>query len=516
MADSKGRAAADEGAPTAASDFRVYVQELEAEGDLVRITSEVDAQLELGAIVRKAYETESKAPLFSNIRGRDSKTGLFNVLGAPVGMSGQPGKRLMRLAKSLGLGSRASGQHIIERIVDASSKAAVACREVESGPVKEHRMVGDAVDLTQLPVPLLHAHDGGKYLQTFGMVVVQSPDGAWVNWSVTRAMVLGRRQLVGPIMAEQDIGAVRAMWLKEGKDMPFAMCFGVPPAAILVGGMPLPRGANEADYVGALTGRPVAVTRCETNQLCVPANAELVLEGVVSATETAPEGPMAEYHGLLFPADRKPQPVYRVDAMTFRHDPIVPLCVAGRAVDENHSVWGVMQAAAVLDVCRTADLPIHAAWCPFESHCMWMVLQADAPRLRQMPIAMPDFCNALGHCVFASKPGFYIAKLYLVGPDIDPTNLRDVIWAEATRCQPGANEFLFDQYPSIPLIPYVSHGLPPDAEHHYHNKVVRCCMFPSEFDPEPDQPLYEEGSFRASYPKHIQDRVNQRWAEYGY
>lgn len=56
--------------------------------------------------------------------------------------------------------------------------------------------------------------------------------------------------------------------------------------------------------------------------------------------------------------------------------------------------------------------------------------------------------------MFGSKPGWYIPKIFLVGEDIDPTNLRDVIWAESTRCQPGRNEFLFDEYGNIPLIPY--------------------------------------------------------------
>jgi 4-hydroxy-3-polyprenylbenzoate decarboxylase len=106
---------------------------------------------------------------------------------------------------------------------------------------------------------------------------------------------------------------------------------------------------------------------------------------------------------------------------------------------------------------------------------------------------MKDFCEKVGHTIFASKPGFYIPKIYLVGEDIDPTKLNEVILAEATRCQPQVNEFFFHSYGNIPLIPYVGHGL---KETRNHVKAVRCCMLPVEFT---DTPNWKHGSFRGSY-----------------
>jgi 4-hydroxy-3-polyprenylbenzoate decarboxylase len=101
--------------------------------------------------------------------------------------------------------------------------------------------------------------------------------------------------------------------------------------------------------------------------------------------------------------------------------------------------------------------------------------------------------------------------VFLVGDDIDPTNLRDVIWAESTRCQPGTNEFFFDGYGNIPLIPYVGYGIKPERNH---KKVVRCCMLPWEFM---DEHLpYKVGSFQGSYPVDVQEKVNRDWKKYGY
>ncbi|KAF3805990.1 UbiD-like decarboxylase [Colletotrichum gloeosporioides] len=494
----------------AAANFRQYVKELAEEGDLLSISKEVDPRLELAAIVRKVYETEHKAPLFENIKGRQNN-GLFRVLGAPVGASSLPGKRFIRIAKSLGLPSESSGRDIIYAINRAKKRQPISPREFETGPVKQHRIFGDEIDLERLPVPLFHEDDGGKYLQTFGMYIVQSPDGSWVNWSITRGMVNGKRSLAGPTMSAQDIGVIRKMWQDRGEDMPFSLCFGVPPAAIMVGGMPIPKGVNESGFVGALLGQPVDVVKSETNNIWVPRDAEIVLEGVVSRTETADEGPFVEYHGHVFPGSGKPCPVFNIDAITYRDDPILPICVAGRATEESETVWALTQAAEVLNICEAAELPIEMVWSPFESHCLWFVLQVNWSKLRALRTNMKDFCEKVGRTVFSTKPGFYIPKIYLVGEDIDPTNLNELIWAEATRCQPGTNEFFFDAYGNIPLIPYVSHGI---KDRKNHVKVVRCCMFPAEFM---DSNLsWKHGSFRGSYSQDIQDKVNDSWSGYGF
>ncbi|KAK1146753.1 hypothetical protein N8T08_002514 [Aspergillus melleus] len=498
---------------SAAESLRQFLHELERDNDLVTITEDVDPHLEVGAIIRKVYETEEKAPLFESFTGYDrGESGLFRILGAPVGLSSVPGQKLGRVARSLGLPPTASGRDIVLKINEAKGRAPLPSTKVSTGPVKEYKLLGDQIDLTALPAPLVHQDDGGKFLQSFGMHVVRTPDGQWVNWSITRNMVNDARSLVGPVIPRQDIGVIFQMWKDRGEDMPWALCFGVPPAAIMVGGMPIPKWTNETEFISAITGKPLEVVQCETNDLWVPANAEMVMEGVVSISETAPEGPMAEYHGLVFPGAAKQCPVFKVNAITHRKDPVVPISVTGRATEESHTVWGIMQAAEVLHICQRAGLPVKMVWNPFESHCLWFVVQVDRTQLKDRKTQMKPFCEELGHVIFGSKPGWYIPKLYVVGDDVDPTNLKEVIWAEATRCQPEANEFFFHEYGNIPLIPYVTHGVQPTTG--YHRKVVRCCMFPCEF--EDDIVHWNEGSFRGSFPADVQKKINQNWEAYGF
>ncbi|KAK7443290.1 hypothetical protein Landi51_09073 [Colletotrichum acutatum] len=249
------------------------------------------------------------------MRQGSHRTGLFRVLGAPVGASKLPGKRFIRIAKSLGLPSTSSGRDITQAINQAKRLLPIPPAEFKTGPVKYFNIAGEDINLKSLPIPMLHEADGGRYLQTFGMFIVQSPDG------VHRAH-------------SQHVAG-------KGEDMPFALCFELPPAAIMVSGMPIPKGVNESGFVGAMIGKPVEVTRCETSEIRIPRDAELVLEGLVSVTETADEGPFVEYHGHAFQCVPKPAPVFRVDAITYRKDPILPICVTGRATEESETVWAL-------------------------------------------------------------------------------------------------------------------------------------------------------------------------------
>ncbi|KAI8670090.1 Ferulic acid decarboxylase 1 [Fusarium sp. Ph1] len=262
----------EENPKSSAQSFRRFIQKLQDENDLVVIDSEVDPHLELAAIVQNVHETEDKAPLFNNVKGRQ-ENGLFRILGAPAGASKIPGKTFIRIAKPLGLPSDASG--------------------------------------------------------------------------------------------------------------------------------------------------------------------------VVYKTETASEGPMAEYHGNISPGESKKCPIFKVDAITYRNDPILPTCITVRAFEESETVWGLMQAAEVLTICQDAGLPIKMVLNPFGSHCIWFVLQVDRYELGAMETTMEECCNKVGHVVFASKSGFYIPTVYLVGDDIDPTNFKGVVWAAAIRCQLCVNKFFF-------------------------------------------------------------------------
>ena len=487
--------------------LREFIAELESIGELQRISTPVELDLEIGAICRRCYETGAPAPLFENIRGVEKG---FRVLGAPGGVSSQNGLYLARTAIALGLPPSSTGRQIVDALVGARGRKPIPPRRVASGPVKENVLLNDEVDLTRLPAPLLHDGDGGRYLNTFGIVIAQTPDKAWTNWSIARIMVLDRNRMAGIIAPNQHIGMVRQAWTDAGADMPFALALGAEPFIPYAGGMPLPAHVDEGGFVGAFFNEPIDVVRCETVDLDVPSTAEIVIEGHVSRTETGLEGPMGEYAGYLWTGNGSQKPVYKVSAMAFRRDPILPVSVAGEPVEENHTAWGIPNAAEIVFELRQAGLPVATAWSPFESANHWYVLAAERGWRSRLGCAAAEFCRRIGDVLAKSKAGMGTPKYLVVNDDIELTKLSEVVWAFATRSHPGPRgEVLINEASTNPLVAFLTG----DEKMSMHTtKVIYNCLPPDEWGDR----LPKRSSFTGTYPRTLQQKVIQNWTAYGF
>ncbi|KAJ5928711.1 UbiD family decarboxylase [Penicillium verhagenii] len=487
--------------------FRSYVEALKQDNDLVEIDREIDPDLECGAIIRKVCETDDKAPLFNNLKG--ARDGLFRILGAPNSL--RSGKdKYGRLARHLALPPSSGMKEILDKMLSAKHAQPIPPNIVKTGSCKENVLNTEEFDLTKLPVPLLHQADGGKYIQTYGMHVISSPEKDWTNWSIARAMVYDKDHLAGLVIPPQHVWQMQQKWKAIGKDVPWALCFGVPPAAIMASSMPLPDGCTEAGYIGAMTGHAIDVVKCETNDLYVPANAEIVLEGTMSITETGPEGPFGEMHGYVFPGDTHPCPLYKVNKITYRNGAILPVSNCGRLTDETHTMIGPLAAAEIHQLCKDACLPVKEAMSPFESQVTWVVLQIDGAKLRQMKTTSEELCRKIGDLIFNHKAGYTIHRLLLVGDDIDVYDWKDVIWAFCTRCRPSLDEYFYDDVRGFPLIPYMSHG---NGSPIQGGKVVSDALMPTEYTTGPD---WQAADFKNSYPEAIKAKVNAEWASMGF
>jgi 4-hydroxy-3-polyprenylbenzoate decarboxylase len=225
--------------------LREFIDELDAVGEIQRIDTEVDWNLEIGAIIRRSYDLRAPAPLFTNITGYQS-TG-FRVLGAPGSLSG-PGHRFARLALAVGLPVDATGQQIVQALADARSRPGIAPVEVPAAeaPCKQNIVTGEEIDLWAFPTPFLHGNDGSRYIQTYGMNIVRSPDGSWTNSSINRMMIAGKNTLACLIPAPQHLGIIRSQWTELGEPMPIALAIGVEPGCRWSAGCRCPRAPTRA------------------------------------------------------------------------------------------------------------------------------------------------------------------------------------------------------------------------------------------------------------------------------
>lgn len=482
--------------------LREYIDALKALGEVQEIDAEVDWHLEMGAIIRHSYELRVPAPLFNRIKGIEAG---FRVLGAPAGISRQPDMALCRIALSLGFPPQATAQELVTALAKAHDQTPLPPRRVADGPCKENKLLGKDVDLLRLPAPLIHDGDGGRYLNTWGTIIVQTPDRQWTNWSITRMMVTGKYTLTGLVLPQQHIGMIYARWQALQQPMPFALALGTEPVIPFVSGMPLDDFVNEADFIGGYLGEPLEVVACETVDLQVPATSEIVLEGAVSIEERALEGPMGEYSGYLNRGGGSSQPVFQVSAMTFRHQPILPVVAAGEPIEENHSCWGLAISAQVLWELRKQGLPVSMCFCPFQSAGHWLVVTLSKDWRQRSPPA--GLINDVAAVLFRSRAGGMIPKFILLDDDIDPTNLDEVVWALATRCHPVRGVTLFPGEPVLPLVGYLSQE---EKQERRCTKVIYNALLPdTEHRP-------QRSSFRYSWPAEVQERVIRNWTDYGY
>jgi UbiD family decarboxylase len=482
---------------TRVKDLREYLAVLESLNDVEHIERPVSAMLEAAAITRRSTEMRRPAPLFDTIQA--TRPG-FRLLGAPGALSSDPRYPLARVALSLGLSHDTTAQELVEHLAAVHAKAPIPPKVIspDLAPCKQNILLGGEATLERFPIPLVHEDDGGRYVNTWGVIVARTPDGRWTNWSISRIMMIDYNHMTGLFLLQQHIGMIWAEWEKIGKPMPFAVVQGGDPGVPMIGGMPIPAEVDEGTFLGTLYGEPVEVVQCETVDLQVPAGAEVVIEGHVSITRDATEGPYAEFHGYALP-ETSPEPVYTIEAITYRDNPIWPISATGRPPDDSQIAPALGVSAEVLALLRKAGLPITTAWLLVDTACHWMII--TVPRNWRDELAdtsTTEFVHRIGELMSANRVGHMCPVTYVLDDDIDPSNTSDVLWALGTRIHPNQRQ----QHWPVPILPW--YQCYTEEERHSGNGpiVLHDGLLAS----------IEDGQARAAtfdnlYPQEIRDRV---------
>lgn len=479
-------------------DLRDYIDCLEKEGEIQQIESEVDWDLEVGAIIRRSFDLRAPAPFFLKIKGYPNG---YRILGAPIGLSNSPGAAYKRLAISFGMSPTSTAKTIIEEYI-RRRKSPIKPICVHTAPCKENIHIGDEVDLLEFPAPLLHQGDGGRYLGTWNVVITRDPDSDWVNWGVYRLMIHDRKTLGCLIFPNQHIGFHLKKYEERNQPMEFAVAIGTDPVSPLISGARIPPGVNECDIVGGIRGEPIGLIHCETVDLEVPASSEIVLEGIILPNERKEEGPFGEYTGYRA-SERAPRPVLHVKAVTHRNDPILPVCCTGVPVDDEAVIQPITKAAEILDELQRMKFPVTMAYCPPEGVGHLTIVSTKVP--------YPSYVNQLARAIWGSM-GWGRACYYLVivEDDIDVTQMDQVIWALATRCHPYHGIHRELNAPGHPLLPFLNEHEKRNLKAAY---VLFDCTWPTEW---PKESIPVKASFDVSWPKEIQEKVLKNWTKYGY
>ncbi|MGA2961568.1 MAG: UbiD family decarboxylase [Candidatus Korobacteraceae bacterium] len=297
-----------------------------------------------------------------------------------------------------------------------------ACETVDraSAPVKE--VITTAVDLGRLPIPVHHEKDGGRYI-TAGLLVSKDPSTGARNVSIHRLQVLGPDRL-GILILPRHLDNFFRAAEQAGKALEVAIAIGVDPVLLLSSQALAPLGFDEFTIASTLYGEPLKLVKCETVDLEVPAEAEIVLEGHIMPGTREIEGPFGEYPKYYGPPTAKP--VVALTAMTTRRNPIYHTIVP--ATLEHLLIGSIAREGGMLEVIRGAvpnTLAVHLT--PGGTCRYHAVVQIDKKHEGEAKNAML--------AAFASSQE--IKRVVVVDKDVDIFDPVEVEWAIATRFQAG-------------------------------------------------------------------------------
>jgi UbiD family decarboxylase len=322
---------------------------------------------------------------------------------------------------------------------------------VETGPVMENVIEGDAVDVTRFPTPVWHDRDEGRrYIGTGSFNVTRDLDEGWVNAGTYRVMIHDAKR-VGYYISPGKHGRIhRDKYQAQNQPMPVCIVIGGDPLTFLMACSEMPYGVCEYEIAGAYRGRPQKVVLGRHTGLPYPANAEIVIEGFAEPGNTLPEGPFGEWTGY-YGSKMRNEPVLDVKAIYHRNDPIMLGCPPQRPPEEQARYRAVMRSALLKQELRKAGLPdVVATWC----HEAGGSRQLTAVSIKQR---YPGHARQAGHLAATCRSAAYAGKFVIVvDDDIDVSNLEELIWAVCTRSDPANSiDFIRNAW-STPLDPSIA------------------------------------------------------------
>lgn len=412
-------------------DLRDFLAFLEREhpDQIFYVDREVDPRFEVTALLAK-LERQKRYPVvvFRNVRG--SRLAVVTNVHASF----------QRLAMAIGLPREATVREFIDaysRREDRPIEPLLVGRD--EAPVKEIVLTGERVDLFDLPLLTYHELDAGSYV-TCCFEVMRDPDSGVRNAGIYRLMRQSRDEFGIQISETAHGHYIMKKHLRRGEPTPVAIFIGHHPAVNLGCLSFTPFETDEFTFAGAMLGEPLRVVKCETLDLEVPADAEIVLEGEILPDLRRPEAPFGEYPGTYGP--QRINPVVKIKAITHRRDPLYQSSFVGHP--DNLLMSGVTRLSYIEKTVRIASPSVKGVYVPPSGRCRYICYVA----LEKLVEGDPK--NA-AMAAFAADP--FLKYVVVVDDDVDILNDADVLHAIATRVRADTDMFMVTHARGSPLDP---------------------------------------------------------------
>jgi 4-hydroxy-3-polyprenylbenzoate decarboxylase len=427
-------------------DLRDFIDQLEKQGELKRISTPVDPNLEMTEICDRTLRAQGPALLFENPIGHDIPV-LANLFGTPkrvaMGMGEDSVEALREVGKLLAMLKEPEPPKSMK---DAWSKLPMLKQVLNMSPkvvkkalCQQEQFTGDDVKLSNYPIQTCWPGDAGP-LVTWPLVITKGPNKERQNLGIYRMQVIGENRLIMRWLSHRGGALDFREWQQQnpGQPYPVAVALGADPATILGAVTPVPDTLSEYAFAGLLRGGKTEVVKCIDNDLQVPASAEIILEGFIYPDDMADEGPFGDHTGYYNEVDSFP--VFTVERITQRKNPIYHSTYTGRPPDEP-AILGVALNEVFVPILQKQFPEITDFYLPPEGCSYRMAIVT-------MKKQYPGHAKRVMMGVWSYLRQFMYTKFVIVvDDDINARSWEDVIWAITTRTDPSRDITLIENTP---------------------------------------------------------------------
>jgi UbiD family decarboxylase len=378
--------------------------------------------------VAAILENNPKAVLFKKINGSE-----YSLCGNIAGSR-------ERIAKAFETTKENLLFEVVERLKKPGKLIQITSSEA---PVHEIVLKGDECDLTKLPIHLQHGLDGAPYISS-SIDVVIDPNSGWTNVGIRRLMVTGRKKAGVDLVAPSDLRAIYIEQSKKGNRVPVSFIIGSNPIDHVAATMRIP--SDELTLVSALRSKPVGIVKCITNDLWVPADAQMILEGYLDELgHTTEEGPYGEFLGYY--GGVKKNPVFHLTAITHRKNCIFQTSTISGSEMAKTDTAQLSALRTEVTVWRALEIAVREVKGVYADPASGGTFNVRVALKQRVPGEAKSAIAAVFACMANVK------HVYIVDPDIDIFSSEQMEWAMATRFQADRDMILATGFRAMPLDP---------------------------------------------------------------
>ncbi|MCO6548502.1 MAG: 4-hydroxy-3-polyprenylbenzoate decarboxylase [Gilliamella sp.] len=428
------------------SDFRDFLDYLEQQGELKKITFPVDPYLEMTEIADRVLRNGGPALLFENPIGYDMPV-LCNLFGTTkrvaMGMGREDTSALREIGELLAFLREPEPPKGIRQFFNVLPKYKqvlnMPVKHRSSAPCQEVIFKDDGVDLTRLPIMHCWSDDVAPLL-SWGLTITKGPYKDRQNVGIYRLQLLGKNKLIMRWLSHRGGALDFAEWQQAhpNERFPVSIAIGADPATILGAVTPVPDTLPEYAFSGLLRGSRTEVVKSLSNDLEVPASAEIILEGYIDPNELASEGPYGDHTGYYNEVEQFS--VFTVTHLTRRKDAIYHSTYTGRPPDEP-AVMGLALNEVFIPILQKQFPEIVDFYLPPEG-CSYRIAIVTIKK------QYPGHAKRVMMGIWSYLRQFMYTKFVIVcDDDINARDWKDVMWAISTRMDPHRDTTFIDNTP---------------------------------------------------------------------